>query len=491
MLDAEFLDEPRHSVARIIDHYNQQTAEAARNSFPIFRRTTHPGILWNPFVGRITRELQRFGEALEAGDRPKLAICTPPQHGKSLAAEDFGAWISGRNPNFKTIYASYGEDLGTRTSLNLRRLFTSRRYHEIFPHITIDIPGWVANTTLTEFAHYRGSFRSTTINGSITGLELNLGILDDFVKGRAEANSKLSRDKTWHWFTDDFLSRFAKDSALLAICTRWHIDDVLGRLKKKWPEMIILEFPAIAEKDERFRKKGEALFPQHKPLDFLLERKKVMSLGSWESEYQQNPIPVTGGIFPPDKLLVIPAFDRNEIASTVMAVDKAGTEGGDGAFTAIVVMHKMKNGSFVIEAVIRGRWNALDREKIIKQAADITKQSVARLPVRFTVVIEVEPGSGGKDSAEATIRNLAGHNVIGDKPGAGRSKEIRAEPFAAQVQGGNVWVHAGVWVPDFLEEAVNWPYGFRDQIDAAAMAFSHLTAKEVGWPSYVWDAVNR
>src|ERR1700692_2476980 len=75
-----------------------------------------------------------------------------------------------------------------------------------------------------------GCRRSTTINGPITGLELNLGILDDFVKGRAEAGSKVARDKTWHWLTDDFLTRFAWDSAFLCICTRWHIDDVLGRL---------------------------------------------------------------------------------------------------------------------------------------------------------------------------------------------------------------------------------------------------------------------
>src|ERR1700692_1018251 len=128
-----------------------------------------------------------------------------------------------------------------------------------------------------------GCRRSTTINGPITGLELNLGILDDFVKGRAEAGSKVARDRTWHWLTDDFLTRFAKDSAFLAICTRWHIDDAIGRLKKKWPEMRILEFPALATKDERWRKKGDPLFPEHKPLEFLLERKRLMTEGSWSA----------------------------------------------------------------------------------------------------------------------------------------------------------------------------------------------------------------
>jgi phage terminase large subunit-like protein len=116
----------------------------------------------------------------------------------------------------------------------------------------------------------------------------------------------------------------------------------------------------------------------------------------------------------------------------------------------------MKNGTFVIERVVRGRWGVLERERNIKYWADATRESLNDY-WNLTVVIEVEPGSGGKESAEATIRNLADHVCIGDKPGAGRSKELRAEPFAAQVQGGNVYLHAGSWIPDFLDEAESFP----------------------------------
>jgi len=109
----------------------------------------------------------------------------------------------------------------------------------------------------------------------------------------------------------------------------------------------------------------------------------------------------------------------------------------------------------------------------------------------FTVVIEVEPGSGGKESAEATIRNLAGHVCIGDKPGAGRSKVLRAEPFAAQVQGGgSVYLDAGPWVQDFLGEAESFPNSpYSDQVDAAAMAFHHLT-KPGGYSIEIYERVN-
>jgi predicted phage terminase large subunit-like protein len=277
-------------------------------------------------------------------------------------------------------------------------------------------------------------------------------------------------------FTDDFLTRFSKDSALLAICTRWHKDDLIGRLKAKWPEMRMLEFPALAERDERWRKKGDPLFPEHKPLEFLLERKKLMSDASWAAEYQQHPYLVGGAMFPVEKMRVLSSFDRRDIASSILSIDKAGTEGGDGSYTAIVLMHKMKNGTFVIERVVRGHWGALERERRLKECADMDFKVLAPLGVIYKVVVEMEPGSGGKESAEATVRNLAGFICVTDKPGAGQSKILRADPFAAQCQGGNVWLHAGPWIPDFLEEAESFPNGpHLDQIDAAAMAFKHLT----------------
>jgi hypothetical protein len=193
--------------------------------------------------------------------------------------------------------------------------------------------------------------------------------------------------------------------------------------------MRILTFPALAEKEEGWRHKGDPLFPEHKPIEMQMDQKRIMSEASWAAEYQGHPFLSGSGAIPIEKLKVVPFFDRNNVMSTVMAIDKAGTEGGDGAFTAIVIMSKMRDGTFVIEDVLRGHWAALEREKYIKQWADSTRDSLERTSVRFTVVIEQEPGSGGKESAEATIRNLAGHICIADKPGAGRSKELRAEQF--------------------------------------------------------------
>jgi predicted phage terminase large subunit-like protein len=448
----------------------------AQRDFETFRRTIRPHFKWNWMVERLTRELQVFYEAFEAGKRPKLAIELPPQHGKSLGAEDFVAWVAGKQRSWKTIYASYSADLGTLRNRNLYRLFSSERYRLIFPDFVIEQPGWQCNTDIIEYVGSEGgSFRNTTIDGPINGMELHLGIIDDYAKGRKEANSKNTRDHTWRWFTDDFMARFSQNSAMLILCTRWHIDDLIGRYAKKYPKLREVKFSAIAEEDERHRRKGEPLFPALKSLSFLMERKTLMTEASWQSEYMQRPYLTSGGMFPIEKFQVLGIFDRREVLQSILGVDKAGTAGGDGAYTAIVLLHKMRNGTFVIERVVRGHWAALEREKKIRECIEVDYANMGRhYRVDYRIVIEVEPGSGGKESAETTIRNLAGYNVVGHRPTG--PKEVRAEPFAAQVQGGNVWLVAGPWNEDFLEEAEAFPNGVTlDQLDAAAMAFNHMT----------------
>src|SRR5271154_6095457 len=98
-------------------------------------------------------------------------------------------------------------------------------------------------------------------------------------------------------------------------------------------------------------------------------------------------------MFPVELFRTIQVFDRREIKASVLAVDKAGTAGGDGAYTAIVLMHKMKNGQFVIERVVRARWSALEREKMIKQCVETDYANMGRNRVSYQIVIEIEPGS--------------------------------------------------------------------------------------------------
>jgi predicted phage terminase large subunit-like protein len=234
-------------------------------------------------------------------------------------------------------------------------------------------------------------------------------------------------------------------------------------------------------------RRGEALFPERKPLSFLDERREVMTQPSWEAIYQQQPIIVGGGELPIDKLCVLPDFDRSTPQKSVRYWDKAGTPGG-GAFTAGVLMHKLKDGSYVIQHVARGQWSALEREAKIKEYT----QADRTLYPGVKIWIEQEPGSGGKESAEATIRNLAGYSVFADKVTG--SKHVRAQPFAAQVQAGNVRLVAGSWVQPFRDECETWPNGkFDDQVDAAAGTFNKLMssydARYSGFENVDWMGI--
>ncbi len=122
---------------------------------------------------------------------------------------------------------------------------------------------------------------------------------------------------------------------------------------------------------------------------------------------------------------------------------------------------------------MRGQWRALEREEKIKFWAEHDRAN-SRLGA-YEVVVEQEPGSGGKESAENTIRNLRGFKVFADKVTG--SKEVRAEPFAAQVQGGNVSMVAGIWQADLLDEMQSFPNGkYRDQVDACSGAFNRLVS---------------
>jgi predicted phage terminase large subunit-like protein len=454
-----------------IDAEKEGIAALARESFYDFRRLIRPDMTWGWWPRCVCMELQQFYQDMQAGKRPKLAMMAPPQHGKSWAATDFIAWVAGKNPDLKTIFGSYSADLGVRTNLDIQRIIKSPNYQLAFPLTQIGQFGWVCNTELIEFVGWRGSFRNTTVEGAINGMELHLGVIDDPVKGRAEANSQLVRDRTWNWFVDDFMSRMSKDNAVLIIMTRWHVDDLLGRFIERYPDVKVLRYPAIAEKATNYRPAGGALFPELKPLDFLLERKQLLTEASWQSIYQQSPIVVGGGVFPVDKLKVLPFWDRKGIKRSCRYWDKAGTEREEAAFTCGVVMHWMLDGRFVVEHVARGKWGALEREQEIKAWAERDRSGLSTV---YEVVVEQEPGSGGKESAEATIRNLAGYRVFADKVTG--AKEVRAEPFAAQVQGGNVWLVAGQWHYAYLEELENFPASrFMDQVDASSGAFNRLT----------------
>lgn len=320
------------------------------------------------FQKEIAESLQKFYEDLKAHKRPKLLISAPPQHGKTQMTVDFLIWLSGKNPDLRIIYASYAGMLGEEANLRMQRIIKSEKFQKVFPETRIsnsNAEKWKCNSEGMEFVERRGSFRNTTVQGAITGARLDIGVIDDPIKGRAESNSKTVRDKTWGWFTNDFLTRFSDEAGFLTIATRWHVDDPIGRLIKQFEgdeTLKVLKYEAIATEKSKFRDEGEALFPQHKSLDFLNLRKKLLSRSDWEALYQQNPQILGGQLLKSSWFHLYdepPRFKQRMIYADTAQKTKEAND-----FSVFECWGEGEDGKIYLVDLIRGKWEAPDLKKI-------------------------------------------------------------------------------------------------------------------------------
>jgi len=475
-----------------IDLLEEYYACEARENLWAFRQYMDAAMIKGWWPQEVARQFQLFYNKLIAGERPKLVIEAPPQHGKTRGLQDFVSWASGKSPHLRTIYASFSDDLGVSTNSFLQRRMDDDKYRRTFPDTRLNSTNaskdtaYQRNSSLLEFVGQKGSFRNVTVNGQVNGKSLDLGVIDDPLKGREQAQSKAIRDKTWNWLMDDYFSRFDDAAGLIITMTRWHIDDPTGRFIEHFPECVVLKYPAMAVLEPREGLRNDAwdprkvehepLFPQFKSKAFLNERKKSYTVASWESLYQQSPIVSGGGMFPVAKIKYVRnAPNNNEIKKLIRYWDKAGTSGG-GAYTCGVLIALLNQGDWVVIDVVRGQWSALEREQNIKATTEADEAKWGR----FETWIEQEPGSGGKESAERTVANLAGYTVKIDKVTG--AKEIRAEPYAAQWQGGNISLVVAKWNQDYVDEHEVFPTGkYKDQVDAGAGAFAKTIGKQYNY----------
>lgn len=470
-------------LQRKIEIQRRRLILLARDNFLIFRQLMNPKDKWGWFNIELTNELDAFVKSLERGERPKLVVEAPPQHGKSVAIIDVMAWAAGRNPDGRTIYGSFSERLGIRANLKLQRMYNSPLYQEIFPEVKMSTgkkdDTATKNRDLIEYVGREGYFRNTTVRGSVTGESLDLGVIDDPLKGRVEANSPTVREAAWDWFTDDFFTRFSENAGLLIILTRWHIDDPVGRLLDKMPTGVrVLKYKAVADTDEQHRKTGEALFPEHKSIEFLLERKKAMSEGNWLALYQQSPTIIGGNLFktewwqwydePPQLLYRI---------ITVDTAQKTKEENDWCVFACWGLTLPQKVDGVLIPGkaikldMMRDKWEAPDL--IVNARAFWQKHSNQQKKFGVLRAMYIED----KVSGTGLIQTLKRERIPVIPIQRSVDKVTRAHDVAPQIANGNVMLPKyAPWLKDFLEECSQFPNGvFDDQVDTMMDAVEKLT----------------
>lgn len=454
----------------------EKRKRAARASFWEYRKYINPKLKQGAWQHEIALYLQQFTEDMIAGKKPILIIQAPPQHGKSVQIIDYITWLAGKYPHLRKIFASFSERLGVRANLRIRRICRSVEFLEVFPAFQLPTrqdKNYTLNAQLIEYVGKEGSFRNTTVGGSINGESLDLGIIDDPIKGREAANSETIREKTWDWFADDFFTRFSEEAGLLIIGTRWHLDDPIGRLIDSKPaNMLVLKYPAIAIQDDMpepgnqckllYRKEGEALFPQLKSIEFLLARKKIQLPANFEALYQQSPIIVGGGIFKDiwwQYFDILPRIKYSIIvADTAM---KTKTQHDYSVFGLFCVGYD--NNVYIVDW-IRDKWEA-PQLRINFKAFWNKHKANKELHLRAAYIEDKSSGTG----LIQTIRQYD-HIPVVEIQRDTQDKVTRAMAVAPMVMNKYVFLKADAsWLADFLSELGAFDSGKHDdQVDVVS-----------------------
>lgn len=424
-----------------------------------------------PHLDAVTEHL----EAVAHRKISKLIVTLPPGTGKSnIAAVLFPAWAWVDHPDWRLMAASYGMDLSTRDSVRCRRVIESPWYQA----------RWGARFQLTSdqdtkswFENDRTGHRvATSVGGATHGKRATLLLCDDIQKAdimyASHDSRRQARVEFEGWWENVWVRALDPEplGGMVAVAHRLTDDDGIAYLLGQggWTHLMLpQEFDparacvtAIGWRDWRTQP-GELLFPELYPPELVGKLKRTPK--AWYAQHQQDPRAFSGGgMYERGWFQIVPAAPA--AARRLRYWDKAGTEGG-GASTAGVLMAE-SNGVYYIEDVTRGQWGSVTRNAIIRQTAQLDGTGVA---VRF----EREGGSGGKESAEITVKDLAGYDVEEDLVSG--SKEARGVAMAAQAKAGNVKLIEGPWNRDFLGELEGFPFGrYKDMADAAHGAFNKL-----------------
>lgn len=425
-------------------------------------------------MGRHINVIAEHLEAVSKGQIRRLLINIPPRHSKStLASVMWPVWDWITNPWRQFLFLSYSHSLSIRDNVKCRRIVESPWFQSMYSDkfiLTSD------QNTKIRFDNDRGGYRiASSVGGLATGEGGDILVFDD-PHNVSDAESDTIRNGTIEWYSETMPSRLnnPQTGAKVMIMQRVHEKDLSGHVLSREEGWVHLCLPARYEPDHPFvffgdwrTKPGEPLWPEFygdKELSSL-ER----DLGSYAAagQLQQRPRPREGGMFKMhwfEKVQSVPAGCKK-----VRRWDFAGTPAGpntDPDFTIGLCMSKSQDGIYYIENMIRMRDSPFNVESAVKNTASQDGKSCE-------IWIPQDPGQAGKAQVAYYVRQLAGY-VVRSEAETG-PKDVRAAPFAAQCEAGNVKLVEGGWNDTFLDELCSFPNAAHDDIvDAASGAFRAL-----------------
>lgn len=403
-------------------------------------------------------------------DFNKLMIFAPPQTGKSeLTSRRFPSYFLGKNPEKQVVVAGYSETFAKKFSKDVRRIIKSQSYKLLFPNVSLgNVQDKEVSATKLELDYSNGTFSSVGVATGLTGYTADLLVIDDPIKDSMEANSRVYRDRLWDWYFSVASTRLDNRGKILVTLTRWHEDDLAGRLlKQEKGEWKVVVFPAINENgmtEYDSRRAGEALWEgKHSLSRYLKIKLKMPSL--FASLYQQSPKKAGGNIVKEKDLKVVDYYDLpngffNEKVDFVL--DTAFTEDSANDPSAIMAYVKFNNCMYI-----------MDYDQQFKEFGDLVEW------VRRTVMmlgdsrsmLSIEPKANGlsvlQHLKKTTFLNVKEHKMLsGDKLN-------RAHSITPLTESGRVYLIRGAWNDAFIEYISLYPrVDYKEAMDLLAMALT-------------------
>lgn len=485
-------------LKKFLDRLSPKAAqqELARRHPRDFVLYTKPDYEVNWHHDVIFKEIEEF----LSGDNSRLVLCMPPRYGKSqIVSRHLPAFILGDNPDARIIACSYSADLAQQMNRDVQRIIDDPKYREIFPRTKLSGANvrataqgnYLRNSDVFEIVGANGMYLSSGVGGGITGRGFDIGIIDDPIKNREEANSPTYREKVWNWYTSTFYTRREKGAKILIVMTRWHEDDLVGRLleqQKNDPsadQWRVISFPAVFEGADEYthpkdhRTVGEALWPGKYDAGALQKIKSTIGSYEWSGLYQQRPSPSGGGIFlsawwgyyHPHQL-------PKKFDEILQSWDCTFKDAKTSDFVVGQVWGRLAAQYYLLDQV-RDRLDFPGTIRAVKSLSE--KWPQARLKL-------VEDKANGPAVISTLKKDIEG--LVPVEPNG--SKEARAYAVTALIEGGNVFLPANApWLDDFIHEAAAFPNGKNDdQVDAMTQALNRFMGKKAsGWrlgPAVNW-----
>ena len=420
-------------------------------------------------------------------------LFVPPQHGKSqIVSRHYPAWLLGKQPKTKIAVCSYSADLATSFNRDCQRIIDTKEYHDIFPdtylnesNVVTVSDSWLRNSEIFETVKHGGFFRSVGVGGSLTGRPIDIGIIDDPVKDAMEAYSQRSRDVTWEWYVNVFKTRLHNDSQTLLTMTRWHEDDLAGRIlnsiKETGEQWSILILPAIKENDLNsydIRQIGEPLWPERHSLEKLMIVQKE-SIKTFTSLYQQRPSPQEGGLIKSKWLqnnISLGEF-HEKIKSTIdYWIDTAYTDKTKND-PSLILATCFYEGKLYLVDHLKGRWEFPELIKIIPQFVNKVGHS-------SHTNINIEPKASGLSIIQQLRRDTLFNIPNIDPPKD--DKYTRCESITPFIESQRVVFVGGNW-DEFKNQLITFPNAKHDEeVDTLVMAIQSVL-KESNQPMITYS----